>query len=1830
MAEVIDINPVSVQCTVVPDGVSENDKLNVSVVLTPIADEKFNVEGISAKIALETWPTDLSGNKAGEILLIAHYSNNKTQLVRLGTDARFQGNDKLISGSQELWNEIFTSNNNKTFDLFREVVDNKNTAAELNSNEAGSNARDAIPLINPRLTKSFDLAGISKIFSSIHTANLLFETLTQGFDQEQKQEIAKIKNQPLQAFFMDRVSRQFESKYLRNFWLGFLKNSFLTHPTDTALGRFQSISGGFDDRDEKQLTSVTQQNGLRNMAADIGSAISSGLAQLPRSGDDANNDDKQGPYSDKYLKDGYHSLQTVMEAELGNSDNQTKLATNLIMLMSGIRDKDSQRSFGDLEKQLKHEVSEYLSAHEFERPIPNPPNTSIARKRLIYMEGVRRKLAGIRSHPTLGKFLRMIHDFAIDADKLDLANLQYVSAIYADPDAIAKLEDENVLAGVAAKLIKTAVEVNLPGQRFLPKSRKQAISDLLDPDSEHDFFVQRQIGGNINEDGLLNLRASYQSLSRYDLQVLDTSQAIRASASAAQTTNEMAQSGALPGQMEFDLPLFSCRGIEMTDNDSAHETTIDIALARHRKEGKEPVVKTLYAEDLHLGTRYDIAISGNGISAQEFCPAFSRLIEYPQINEVYRSAGIKIGKEKFAFHPFKEFRHRDEGFALPMSRTKKNENGELQPVISPRMIFWTGDPLSTPAAVESAATTIVDCDSDLPISINYDLPETGPLLPVLRNASRYLFVGRARFINGGGAEFKFGPLKEVKDKTEYPEYWKDKYFKVALGKGDQAEDQDDTPFPFTPPDVVPAPELLFLESDPLLVKLKEGEKAPPDKLHQIIIRTYSGQESDTRSATRIVAPPSTSFEQAEQQGQFDKTFDSIPPGGLLDVDLNPHLALFPYLCESNEFINGKLVQQKEKVGGERGPIFRGIANNAKKRTEHYYIDARARRMCLALEENGDLAENPELPTNITFQPESDKLDPVALSVIGEQNSSRGSWIEDDLPDFVLKSPGRKKLTLAHLGVHIGPAEEFTLNLWCPQTAFEAVSGNLNARQFVAQLAGGVSSTQTSENEPSDQKILDGLLTKAQEQRWDDLTGVGMSDLLRANPPADIQDAKATAVEVFWRTALGTLPSMSLNAVEKIQLIHAVQRPLLQPEFPQIEISYLEESPEETLQQKTLQQRALRIVRLSDGPQKWNDVINAVPKKADYENNYPEAYFYAIPTRRIDKAQQVTEKDDNGLSDEMGGNIGYILGRVELDRKSTGSLRCDMLWRDVSAAASLRHDKKQWHHKPAVVSEELFNIEEIAKTHDTFKSFIDLLTDDQGKLRNLSYDFGKKARRLALRIVATSRFSELFEKEDPNLIEARHDNKPPEESCPEQNEVGLFETESASYTSLCKKLHQHNCPRQGPDKLIFEQELWIKSTERPPIPDIRSMELLFRERTVSRDENSIMFERKPAIRVRLGDNFASGEGELIALVLLPADLVDTYPKHCPENGNVTQHRHVLEPGERKRLPVLKEMRIPEDEEKSHLARHVTAWGEDPTVWSNHLDVAIPPSHFAGYCAKMSNLLLTFKDQSKNPDDDDDEVDADDMTARVAVIAFQPKLHKQDAYWYIDIDADTTTADSPFLRCSFARYQPQSLAGKNIELSRPVVADPIQIPPKRTVEIRITKSGHVSATVRGAGYTRRSPAFLSFTDAEGKIKSDKDSQSYRTNVPHQNYSLKRKSVAGDGMPTLVQAYDKGGAALEALEVLPVGDGPELSWTASFSLPQGANADDYVLRIFESELNVPDVDEDIPVERLVVTPRTFACDIALAASNQPNTPVKPSKPGKPAKPVDNDQPKGKKNGT
>ena len=199
------------------------------------------------------------------------------------------------------------------------------------------------------------------------------------------------------------------------------------------------------------------------------------------------------------------------------------------------------------------------------------------------------------------------------------------------------------------------------------------------------------------------------------------------------------------------------------------------------------------------------------------------------------------------------------------------------------------------------------------------------------------------------------------------------------------------------------------------------------------------------------------------------------------------------------------------------------------------------------------------------------------------------------------------------------------------------------------------------------------------------------------------------------------------------------------------------------------------------------------------------------------------------------DIATISGDIfKVDRRVTGHLRGDAEWFDYTENTYVELPDGKWVENLAVRQDTLFNIE---PTFDRELESLSLAsnTDFIGSLDTKFTD--QRARKLKVRLVATSRFSKYFpDGAGTKIVE------------PGVPAIGPFDAASESFPEA--------------------NTIWLNCAFSPPEPKVRRIHPVLVWENKNTDRYNYKIVRKNRLRIYLDSNwFATGEGEKLGIVLL---------------------------------------------------------------------------------------------------------------------------------------------------------------------------------------------------------------------------------------------------------------------------------------------------------------------------------------------------------------------------
>lgn len=525
------------------------------------------------------------------------------------------------------------------------------------------------------------------------------------------------------------------------------------------------------------------------------------------------------------------------------------------------------------------------------------------------------------------------------------------------------------------------------------------------------------------------------------------------------------------------------------------------------------------------------------------------------------------------------------------------------------------------------------------------------------------------------------------------------------------------------------------------------------------------------------------------------------------------------------------------------------------------------------------------------------------------------------------------------------------------------------------------------------------------------------------------------------------------------------------------------------------------------------------------------------------------------ADEPEGTQLFIDALVHVHRRSADQLRVQLLWREFNDATSVSSVDGKWSFAPPL--QKLERSLSVPLAEGIASAPVALDWEATAQSNPLTFGFHWQATRIGVRLVTRSRFAHCYA--EPEAGSA--------------SDPAFFETESHPTSAFLKAGGE-------PDE---ERSFWLNATRRPPRPEVSEVKAV-RHEDVIRSAFHVVANYHWTVRLVLprGSWHQSGEGELLAVVLLPGNAVSTVRVEEPER------RHLLDGGEFRLSDELRrlDMRFrqlfsdptsPEAENLATLASYVSKWGRDASTDTGHLQPILSPGQFSGWIEKRAEVPLPFIIETKGRDGEKKEVEAN-----VAIIAYEPLLNPSTGNRFVDIEFLSPDVDAPFVGLSVCRYQPHSLDG--LWLSSQLLLDPCQLSSPRRVEMTWVRRHVLKVKVVGPAYRRRKLGRAAF-DIGGKEEELQKLNAHAIDVPWIRFHVQRLNE--DGTPIL-KADLEAQPLQAAIPALVIGE--QGVWEVEFKVPPGIRH----WRVFASEFeyftSAAEMDKEPELQEV---PRDFSFD-------------------------------------
>jgi len=463
-----------------------------------------------------------------------------------------------------------------------------------------------------------------------------------------------------------------------------------------------------------------------------------------------------------------------------------------------------------------------------------------------------------------------------------------------------------------------------------------------------------------------------------------------------------------------------------------------------------------------------------------------------------------------------------------------------------------------------------------------------------------------------------------------------------------------------------------------------------------------------------------------------------------------------------------------------------------------------------------------------------------------------------------------------------------------------------------------------------------------------------------------------------------------EAVAALTIVHAVEKPLRAPDFRP------KEAPDEICSTNGTGLRAVTVTVQNDDP--------GVARVAGLERWADKVLRY-----------EASGLDMRCWPSEEGGTTTFFTGRVDLDRKSTGVLRCEAIWEEFNEGTVSRSADGGWIWNVASETAQLFKFEveqrggedrvDLLRVAPSLKSVSAAaemhaaVTGVTGELRAISHAFRDgRARKLKVKVVATSAFTAYY---------------PDDADAPSSGEwIGRYDVESSRFSTA--------------------PIIWTDCTFRPPPPQVdRVLPLFAWDKLPDQSESC---RRVAHLRIYLGEGwYASGEGEQLGVVLLGDDDPETV---CDYQTGRLEAYH----------------------------RFITQAGSDPVRETSAVPLRIEPRHFKNAPAPIQAML--YLPNGHGPSSGNDRNSDPISPLPVSVLPFSPRFTEKDGL-FCDLEFDIGDSYFPFLRLGLVRYQEHAV--DHLRLSNPIAFD-VQLLPERRVWVDYNPNGVGERTivVEGPGF------------------------------------------------------------------------------------------------------------------------------------------------------------------
>jgi hypothetical protein len=1748
--------PVGIHCTAIPEGFSASGNARLSLVLTP--DTRGSTLGKS--VDLRNWPKAIT-DAAKKLVVAIQRADGSREYPKVVINAALS-DVPVAARANKLWNEIFREPSDG-FPTLKNILDENHQPPKI--------AKAFTPQLKPTddIAKAFR-DDQDKFIVDIHRnqvnlpgsnwvqTHYLAELLQSLYGETQFLKLASlfVANETRMAAtgsnkldpdrLADSVSKtanggalgladatwinSLASMYLdrpfRQTLLASFRRNILDELAQMGIGALPSDAFGTLQRLSLETAKITAKEKLSSQQQDVVQQALLGVIGRPGA--------QRGPQTPPF--DGFVQPRgmgrNMMRALIGDVIRRQsgKAATKAMLdTMSGYRLQAAQ----NFQAYHRHWQNTPIGAKDVERL--RHATKSAADK---MDDVVRRKFFGIRSQPTLAKYLRLIIDVELEVtDPLkdcDLIVAWFTSKSDQQDHSPPALEAELAASPIGPQYV--AYQCTTENDRYFR------------PCGQQDHRTGKSLSPSLlppMKNGVVDLHAG----GRFELVTLNISNSIGALRMQAEQNEGAQRDGTLLDTVSTKLPERQARGLQLIDHGVMGHMVSGLAMGRVAAENnpdpKGTAANPFYAEDLAIGYRPFVQRWKHGEQPDDNAEQVTNGKEWRSL--VARTVSIEALRAVDQQKEYREVRRRDHGLVRVAHKLigAGTGNPPATPSADEQMFAWMGASLALSTDVRTSATASEGTDAapgenpteetqwpgqdpktDLALAMTYRFSHDDvDKQPALRTGDSYILGLAPVYPNGGSPSladvkraFNARGVKDGKEQT------------VVLGAPSAGSVV--VPYKFGPPHDTPAPGILVSQDEALLWRKHEAlpsksKSADPtnrgagEHVERIVLRTASKPADDKDVARRYFVPPRTTFERAEQAGMFDKVFVAKPPGAFSGYALHEENGNF--ITDGETTRESALTKLSEKPPTERSrPAVLLPRASAHQPRAAYYPDPLARNLRVRFERSGAVPAGfpDDLPLHAFWKENASAVSaqPIELLIRRWSEGRNGGRVNFGDSKGTIKGAGITR-HIDRLALEIAPAEEVNLRVWCVPDGFELLRRRSDLRSsFKSVIRAAV------------QTAVRGLtFDSALEEYIDDLAD-GLPPKKAVTKQKDGRHAERKVVDEAFSQAFAAFllqtPDNGVNAWMTLSVVHAVEKPLAVPFIPTV-----------------------TRPRLVDGVRRDVPVLAVQPVRLKRNTSWED---YA---KTLDPTDLLSALD---LPSEEEGAASYFVGQIDIDRASTGELRLEASWPDFDPAVAIQpidptgatKDGLRFKFAPPTRDRPLF--------HDAIRiprdkgtnpeGRLDLTFDETGSLRGLNFPFNDTAaRELCLRVVATSRFVNDFPASDTDAE-------------PEKDALGRFDVETRPPTDS-KRMKEMKEKKE--DKNVRFFKLLMPASAAPPLPSVTRLQWITPERLTDFEPGRrICVEKQCYPRLYLGQDWrASGPDELFAVVCAPNDLVSDRPYSRESKPPPVLEPVLLSAIEALNAPRLRDIPasalskdLGADGKPGYLspiADFVTRWGSDSTVRSTALTGTITRERFSGFVATLSNVPLP-----------------NDSAQKVSLLLYKPEFDGECGEFYVDIGVDPGPAHAPMIQLAVARYQPHT-THPHLHLSSITNLKPFQVTPKRTVEIIMQGERYIRTIIQGVGYTDRNPEI---PESLGKELPPKYASAIR--YPQQNVRLIRfdNNEPTSGIPV----HDERGGPLQSKLVQPQFFHPELIWISEFELPRGQGANRYRYGIEFDEVDVHFADE------------------------------------------------------